>query len=38
VSLGQGREEPSAWLYIGGGALLAGTLVAELGPLLWRRR
>jgi drug/metabolite transporter (DMT)-like permease len=32
-----GVEEPTAWLYIGGGALLAGNLVAELVPL-WSRR
>lgn len=32
-----GFDEPSGWLYFGGGALLAGNLVAELGPQLLRR-
>lgn len=38
VSISQGRETVTAWLYIGGGALLAGNLIAELGPRLLRRR
>jgi drug/metabolite transporter (DMT)-like permease len=36
--LALGFDEPSGWLYFGGGALLAGNLVAELGPALLRRR
>ncbi len=38
VSISQGRETVTGWLYIGGGALLVGNLVAELGPRLLRRR
>ena len=38
VSLSQGREEPTVWLYVGGAALLVGNLTAELGPLALRRR
>lgn len=39
VSLSQGRESVELkWLYLGGGALLLGNLVAELGPQLLRRR
>lgn len=33
-----GYDEPHLWLYLGGAALLAGNLVAELGPLLRKRR
>jgi drug/metabolite transporter (DMT)-like permease len=32
IAVGGGTEEPTRWLYLGGGALLAGNLVAE-----WRR-
>ena len=38
VSIGIGMSVPDAWLWIGGGALLSGNLLAELGPLLARRR
>jgi drug/metabolite transporter (DMT)-like permease len=38
VSISQGRESATNWLYIGGGALLLGNLIAELGPHLLRRR
>lgn len=34
VSLSLGREHASGWLWIGGGALLAGNLIAEIGPSL----
>lgn len=36
--LALGFDQPNGWLYFGGGALLAGNLVAELGPALFRRR
>jgi len=38
VSISQGREEATGWLYFGGAALLVGNLVAELGPQFLRRR
>lgn len=38
ISMAQGRELPNGWLFLGGGALLVGNLVAELGPFLFRRR
>ncbi len=34
VALGVGRAAWTPWLFLGGTALLAGNLVAELGPLL----
>jgi len=34
VSLALGREHASVWLWLGGGALLAGNLIAEVGPAL----
>ncbi|MBM3990149.1 MAG: DMT family transporter [Planctomycetes bacterium] len=37
AGLWMGFDEPSDWLYFGGGALLAGNLIAELGPQLLRR-
>jgi len=36
VSIGLGTAVPDRWLWVGGGALLAGNLLAELGPL-WSR-
>lgn len=33
-----GMEDAGPWLWIGGGALLAGNLIAELAPLVARRR
>lgn len=33
-----GMDHATHWLYFGGGALLVGNLVAELGPQLLRRR
>jgi drug/metabolite transporter (DMT)-like permease len=38
VAIGLGMSAPDRWLWIGGSALLAGNLLAELGPLLARRR
>lgn len=38
VSLALGREHSSGWLWIGGGALLAGNLIAEVGPALANAR
>ncbi|HUH05524.1 MAG TPA: DMT family transporter [Kofleriaceae bacterium] len=38
VAIGLGVSTPDRWLWIGGSALLAGNLLAELGPLLARRR
>lgn len=38
VSIGIGMSVPDRWLWVGGGALLAGNLLAELGPLWSRRR
>lgn len=37
ISVGVGADAPDRWLWIGGGALLAGNVIAELGPLLARR-
>ena len=37
VAIGLGTAVPDRWLWIGGGALLGGNLLAELGPL-WRRQ
>lgn len=37
ASIWLGFDEPTGWLYFGGSALLAGNLVAELGPQLLRR-
>jgi drug/metabolite transporter (DMT)-like permease len=34
VSIALGREQATGWLWLGGGALLAGNLIAELGPQL----
>jgi drug/metabolite transporter (DMT)-like permease len=34
VSLALGHDHANGWLWIGGGALLAGNLIAELGPAL----
>jgi drug/metabolite transporter (DMT)-like permease len=38
VAIGLGTAAPDRWLWIGGGALLGGNLLAELGPLWSRRR
>ena len=38
ISIGAGSDSFNRWLWIGGGALLAGNVIAELGPLLARRR
>lgn len=38
ISIGVGTDTFDRWLWIGGGALLAGNVIAELGPLLARRR
>lgn len=38
VGIGLGLDHATAWLYVGGGALLAGNLIAELVPLWMRRR
>lgn len=38
VSIGLGMAVPDRWLWVGGSALLAGNLLAELGPMLARRR
>jgi drug/metabolite transporter (DMT)-like permease len=38
ISLSMGLALADRWLWIGGGALLAGNLVAELGPLAGQRR
>lgn len=38
VAIGLGMSTPDQWLWIGGSALLAGNLLAELGPLWARRR
>lgn len=38
ISLAMGLAQADAWLWIGGGALLAGNLLAELGPLAGQRR
>ncbi len=38
IALGLGMARADEWLWIGGGALLAGNLAAELGPLLASRR
>ncbi len=38
IALGLGMARADEWLWIGGGALLAGNLAAELGPLLAGRR
>ena len=38
VAIGLGQAEAGSWLLIGGGSLLLGNLVAELGPLLAARR
>jgi len=38
VAIGIGQATPGPWLAIGGGSLLLGNLIAELGPLLGDRR
>ncbi|MCE9594135.1 MAG: DMT family transporter [Planctomycetes bacterium] len=38
ISIGVGADTFNRWLWIGGGALLAGNVIAELGPMLARRR
>jgi drug/metabolite transporter (DMT)-like permease len=38
ISIALGREHVSGWLWLGGGALLAGNLIAELGPQIAARR
>lgn len=38
ISIGVGTDTFDRWLWIGGGALLAGNVIAELGPMLARRR
>lgn len=38
VSIGLGTAVPDRWLWLGGGALLAGNLLAELGPQWGRKR
>jgi drug/metabolite transporter (DMT)-like permease len=37
IAIASGLERPTVWLWIGGGSLLAGNLVAELGPRLYPR-
>jgi len=38
ISIAGGLSRPDFWLFAGGGALLAGNVLAELGPLLASRR
>ncbi len=38
ISIGLGRDSMTKWLWIGGGALLAGNLIAELGPAFAKLR
>lgn len=38
AAIGIGMSVPDPWLWVGGGALLLGNLLAELGPLWSRRR
>lgn len=38
VAIGLGQAEAGLWLAVGGGSLLLGNLIAELGPLLASRR
>jgi drug/metabolite transporter (DMT)-like permease len=38
VSIAVGADVADRWLWIGGGGLLAGNVIAELGPLLAQRR
>ena len=38
IALSLGLADANGWLWIGGGALLLGNLLAELGPLLAARR
>ena len=38
ISIALGREHASGWLWLGGGGLLAGNLIAELGPKLTSRQ
>lgn len=38
IGIALGFDSATGWLYFGGGALLAGNLVAEVGPALLRRR
>jgi metal-sulfur cluster biosynthetic enzyme/drug/metabolite transporter (DMT)-like permease len=38
ISIASGLSRPDLWLFAGGGALLAGNVLAELGPLLASRR
>jgi len=38
AAIGMGQAEAGFWLAVGGGSLLLGNLIAELGPLLAARR